>query len=75
MIKAAPLISAKINNATCRTLLASLQDGMQLRMAGGLQCVHCQAAVPCDPEPLEDGGFRIVCRSCHRDLLIYRRRA
>jgi len=48
-------------------------DDMELRLAGGLKCPRCAASVCCDPEPLGNYAFRLLCRECHGDIITYDR--
>jgi hypothetical protein len=49
--------------------LAVVLDDRIIRLVDGLHCPACQAEIHNDPEETDD-GWRIVCRNCHRDLLV-----
>jgi transposase-like protein len=46
-------------------------DGFNIRLSEGLQCPHCGAALsPHAIERHDRGGWRVICQSCHRDVLV-----
>ena len=49
---------------------AVLPDGNTVRLVAGLHC-PCGRELRCDPEPMGDGGFRLLCAGCHGDVLVY----
>ena len=57
-------------NERRRMQSAALPDGNTVRLVAGLHC-PCGRELRCDPEPMGDGGFRILCAGCHADVLVY----
>ena len=53
-----------------RLQCAVLPDGDIVRLAADLYC-PCGRVLRCDPEPMGDGGFRLLCPGCHRDVVVY----
>ena len=47
-----------------------LPDGDIVRLVAGLYC-PCGRVLRCDPEPVGDGGFRLLCDGCHGDVMVY----
>jgi hypothetical protein len=43
---------------------------MILSIAEGLCCPHCRTKVRACDVDLPERGVRIICRECHRDVLI-----
>lgn len=58
------------SNERRRLQSAVLPDGDIVRLVTGLYC-PCGRNLRCDPEPMGDGGFRLLCDGCHGDVMVY----
>jgi hypothetical protein len=51
-------------------LQAAVLHNRTIRIADGVSCPACGTAIRASDPEETDGGWRIVCSGCHRDLLV-----